>query len=114
MVSIPYEQILEKIKSKSELSVEDIESKINEKIESFGGLVSKEGAALILANEIGIKIVESNPEPTQLKISNILSGMQNIDLLGKVIRAFPIRTFNKDGREGKVGSIVLGDEKLHL
>ena len=110
MVSLPYEQILEKLKSKSELPEQEIDSRIKEKIEAFNGLVSKEGAALILANELGIKIIENPSEPSKLKINQLLSGMQSIDILGKVLRVYPVRSFNKNGREGKVGSVILGDE----
>ena len=110
MVSLPYEQILEKLKSKSDLSEQDIDAKISEKVDSFNGLVSKEGAALILANEMGIKIIETPSETAKLKINQLISGMQSVDILGKVIRAYPVRSFSKDGRTGKVGSVVLGDE----
>ena len=110
MVSLSYEQILERLKSKSEISEQEIDSRIKEKIESFNGLVSKEGAALILANELGIKIIETPSEPSKLKINQLLSGMQSIDILGKMLRAYPVRSFNKNGREGKVGSVILGDE----
>ena len=58
MMNMPYEVILERIKEKSELSEAEIIQKIDKKLDQLSGLISKEGAAHILANELGIKIFE--------------------------------------------------------
>ncbi len=109
MFNIPYEKIIEKIKEKTNLSEEEIENRIKEKINQLSGLVSKEGAAHIIANELGIDLFEKFIG--KLEIKNILEGMRNVEVVGKVIRKFEIKEFERsDGNKGKVGALILADE----
>ena len=104
--SLNYEQILNKLKEKG-LSQSEIDSKIKAKMSQLSGLVSKEGAAHIIANESGIKIFE---EIKEIKINNAQAGMRDVNLNGKVTLVFDVRAFKTDKREGKVGSFIVGDE----
>ncbi|MCB9358642.1 hypothetical protein H6503_01800 [Candidatus Woesearchaeota archaeon] len=108
MINIPFETVLEKLKENG-LSDEDINSKIKQKMDQLSGLISKEGAAHIIANEMGIKLVEKTSG--QLKIKDIMPGMRNIDTVGKVTNIFDVREFQRQGGEtSKVGSLIIGDE----
>jgi len=40
----------------------------------------------------------------------LMSGMRKVNIVGKVINIFPVREFNKNGREGKVANFILADE----
>jgi hypothetical protein len=100
-----YEQLLERIVRSSGLQKEEIERKIEAKKAKLSGLISKEGAAQIVAAELGI-----NFDNERLKISEILDGMKRANLIGKIVKVNPVREFNKNGREGKVASFVLADE----
>jgi replication factor A1 len=108
MISMPLEQSIAKIKEKTSLSEEEINNKINNKLDQLSGLVSKEGAAYIIANELGVKLFEQ--VSGKLQIKNILSGMRDVETIGKVIKKFDIREFNVNGRAGKVCSLMIGDE----
>lgn len=108
MLNLPYETIVQKIKEKSGLSEEEISSKINEKLTQLSGLISKEGAAHIVANEFGVKLLEEFTG--KLKIKNILQGIRNLETVGKVTGKTEIREFKTANREGKVASFVLADE----
>lgn len=109
MIKVPYETIVEKICEKSDLTPADVEKKVAEKCEQLSGLVSKEGAAHIIANEMNIKILPKTKG--LLKIKDILPGMTNIETAGRVTRKFNLSTFTtKDGRDGKVASMIIGDE----
>ncbi len=108
MISIPYEQIIEKIKEKSNLPEEEIQNKINQKLTQLSGLISKEGAAHIIANELGIKLLEQTSGKLQIK--NILSGMRSVETVGKVQQVYEVREFQTNNRSGKVGSFMLADE----
>ena len=108
MISMPLDQAIAKIKEKTELSEEEINNKINAKLDQLSGLVSKEGAAYIIANELGVKLFEQ--VSGKLQIKNILAGMRDVETVGKVTRKFDIREFNVNGRSGKVCSFVIGDE----
>src|SRR3989344_9372607 len=104
--SLGFEQILDRLKEKG-LSNDEIEIKIKSKMEQLSGLVSREGAAHIIANELGIKVFE---EIGEIKINNAKIGMRNVSLNGKVTLVFDIRQFKTEKREGRVGSFIAGDE----
>jgi replication factor A1 len=108
MIQMPYEQIIAKIKEKSGLSDADIESKVNDKLSQLSGLISKEGAAHIIANELGIKVFEQ--VSGKLQIKNILAGMRDVETVGKVMQVFEVREFMREEKVGYVGSFVIGDE----
>lgn len=109
MFKMPLNEIIEKIKEKSGLSEHEINSKIDEKLNLLSGLISKEGAAHIIANELGIKLVEQTGGKLQIK--NILAGMRNVETVGKVMQVNNISEFQrKDGTPGKLASLVIGDE----
>jgi len=108
MIKMPYNDILEKIQEKSGLSEQEINKRINKKLDQLSGLISKEGAAHILANELGIKLFDSLGGKLQIK--NILSGMRSVEVVGKVTQVFELREFNSKGRSGKVASFIIGDE----
>lgn len=107
MITIPYEKIVEKITAASSMTEAEIEEKVKAKLNQLAGLISKEGAAHIIANELGINLLQSEG---LIKIKDLLSGMKSIDLLGKVIRKYEIREFSNEKRTGKVGRFLIGDE----
>lgn len=99
-----YTSLLERISASAGLPQEEIERKIEAKRAKLSGLISKEGAAQIVSAELGI-----NFDNQRMKISEIVHGMKRVNLFGKVTKVFPVREFNKNGREGKIGSFLLGD-----
>ena len=108
MIRIPFEDIVTKIKEKTGLSEQDITSKVEQKCTQLSGLVSKDGAAHIIANELGVKLIESGGRQ---KIKDVIAGMRSVEILGKVTQIYEAKEFKRsDGTPGKVGSFVLGDE----
>jgi replication factor A1 len=111
MIKIPYEQLIVKIKEQASLSDEEISSKIKAKMDQLSGLISKEGAAHIIANELKVKLFEEG----KLKIDKIFSGMRSVETVGKITNLFDIREFaRKDGSQGKVASIVIADDTASI
>ena len=108
MIKIPYEQIIEKIKNTANISEQEINEKISAKMKQLSGLISKEGAAHIVANELGIKLFESFTGKLQIK--NIISGLRSVETIGKVIQTYDLREFVTNERKGKVASMLIGDE----
>jgi len=106
MIQISYEIIKEKIKEQLKLSDEEIDEKINKKIEELSDLVSKDGAAQIVANELKVKLFEVG----KIKIKDILIGMRNFEINGKVMNLSEVREFKTKKREGKMVSFLFGDE----
>jgi len=108
MIKIPYEQIIERIKKEGNISEEEISGKIDAKMKQLSGLISKEGAAHIVANELGIKLFDSFTGKLQIK--NILVGLRSVETVGKVLQTYELREFTTNERQGKVASLVIGDE----
>lgn len=108
LIKIPLSDIIEKIKKETNLSDEEINTKLDEKLKELSGLVSKEGAAHIIANELGVKVFDSFSG--RLQIKNILTGMRDVETVGKVQQISEVREFQTENRKGKVAWFILGDE----
>ncbi len=107
MIQIPLQKIIEKIKDDKGLSEDEVNSKIKQKLDMLSGLISKEGAAHIVANELGVKLIQASG---LLKVADIHPGMRNLETAGRVLRKFDVREFAmKDGSPGKVGSFIMSD-----
>ncbi|MBL7100830.1 MAG: hypothetical protein ISS23_02640 [Nanoarchaeota archaeon] len=109
MLKINYEDIKRRIKEEKEISDAEIEEKVKQKLDQLSGLVSREGAAHIVANELGVKIFP-DMQKKRYKIKEIIAGLRGVEVVGRIIKKYEARTFNKNGREGKVASMLLGDE----
>jgi len=104
------EEIIRTIANGSGTEIGELEARIREKQDELGGLVTPEGAAHIVANEIGVNLVSTTPQTATLKIENIIPGMNSVDVIGRVSRIFPVREFKrKDGSKGRVCSFILMD-----
>jgi replication factor A1 len=108
MIKIPYEQIVERIGKETKISESEINGKIDSKMKQLSGLISKEGAAHIVANELGIKLFDTFTGKLQIK--NILAGLRNVETVGKVLQTYELREFTTNDRQGKIASLVIGDE----
>jgi len=104
-----YTKLIERIAKAASLSVEEIDRKVEAKRAKLSGLISKEGAAQIIAAELGV-----NLEKEKLKIGELNQGMKRVHVVGKVMQVFPVRSYNKNGREGKVASLLLADETSNI
>ena len=102
----------------------DIEEKIKEKVNEFSGFITNEGAAFLVAKEMGLNVsspfIEGDPnafleqeidyDEFTIPINEIKEGMSNIVILGFISKIFQPREFKrKDGTIGKVGSFYLSD-----
>ena len=106
------------------MSEKELEKKIRNKVEEFGGFMSKQGVLFIIARENGLELrspeidgylydeleEEVDYDEFTIDISDVKEGMTNIVLLGKILRAQKIREFvRKDQSVGKVSSFLFGD-----
>lgn len=107
MITLPLADIKAKIKEQSSLSEDEINQKIKAKLNQLSGLISEEGAAHIIANELRVKLITPGEK---LKLKSILPGMKNIEVTGKVTRKFELREFNTEKRSGKIASFIISDE----
>ena len=103
MLNQTYDEIVQKIVDSTSLPRQEIEDKIQKKVDSLQGMVSKDGAAHIIGNELKVKLVDFSPR--KLKIEEIIPGMNAITLTAKVINISPVRDFqskNRSGNEKKI------------
>ena len=100
------EQLIKKISSLSEFSEADIKTKIMEKQTELSGLISDEGAAYIVAKELGVQLLR---EQEKINIENIIPGMQNVDFNGRIVNISGIREFSTEKAKGRVMNITLAD-----
>jgi hypothetical protein len=105
MIKAAYEQIVEKIAKQSGLDKQQIERRVEAKRAKLSGLITKEGAAQIVAAELGISF-----DKQKVKVSELLSGMRRVSVTGKIIELYPVRSFKKGEKEGKVATFLLADE----
>lgn len=106
MITADYPSLVDSIAQVSKLSVEEIEGRVQAKLRQLSGLISKEGAAHIIANELGVKFT-----PAASKINGVKSSSRDIELMAKVMQVFPLTNFvRKDGASGKVASLLVADE----
>ncbi|MFA5333217.1 MAG: OB-fold nucleic acid binding domain-containing protein [Candidatus Nanoarchaeia archaeon] len=104
-----YSEILKKIIKEKGVSKEILESKINDKILELDSLVSKEGAANIIAGELGVDLAGADLAEEIVNIKSLLPTMKNVSIIGKVTDIYPISTFSKDSKEQQVGALSVND-----
>ena len=109
MLKVNYEDIKRKIKEEKSINDSEIEEKVKQKLDQLSGLISKEGAIQIVANELGIKVFP-DMQKKRYKIKEVMAGLRGVELIGKIIKKYETRSFSKNGREGKVASMLIGDE----
>ncbi len=110
MVEGNYDRIIERISKSADIGKDEIEKRVEEKRSKLAGFISKEGAAQIVASELGISF-----ENEKLKINELLPGMRRVNVTGKVINLFPVRTFmTKRGEESKVVNFWIADDSSNI
>lgn len=100
-------QLTEQIKARSGLSDADLAQRVEQKKNELHGLLSHTGALHILANEFGIQAKEIYTRKST--IAELVPGMRGFELEGAIVRIYPAKSFEKNGRKGSVGSFLLQD-----
>jgi len=109
-VDMVFEQIVQKILETTDLSRDELMSRIRGKQEELGGFVTLEGAATIVARELGIVFEHKEPEARALHIEDLTPGMSKVEILARVVRIREPREFQRpSSKPGQVASITLRD-----
>jgi replication factor A1 len=89
------------------ISKEDFLQRVQEKVESMGGLCDEPMAAMLVANELGFSDVGRD----SVKIENITAESGTINFIARVVSVFDTKEFTRnDGTIGRVGNLIVGDE----
>lgn len=105
MITASYEQLVQRISTSTGLEKSEIERRIDAKRAKLSDLISKEGAAQIVAAELGMSF-----DRQKVKINELLTGMRKITVIAKVLKISPIRTFKTKTSESKVVSLLVADD----
>jgi ssDNA-binding replication factor A large subunit len=100
-----YDKLVERISKLANVSIEEIGRKVEAKKAKLSGLISREGAAQIVAAEMGV-----NLDRERLKLSEIVQGMKRANVVGKIIDISPVRSYDKNGKSGKVANLRIADD----
>jgi hypothetical protein len=109
MIKAPYNQLIEKISQFSGLEKEEVLRRIEAKKAKLSGLISNEGAAQIVAAELGVSF-----DKQKLKISDLMIGMKKVSVIGKVIEEPVIKKFKRQQQEAEVAFFLIADETSNV
>ncbi len=110
MIHANFDSLIGQISEGCDKSSDEVRELIKAKIVELQDLISQEGAAHIVANELGVKLAQFAAAPTECKIGEIALGNNNLNVCGKVTNIFEVRSFKTEKREGRVASLIMGDE----
>ena len=106
------DEILNELSVQTKLPKEELMKKIEKKQKELA-VVSIEGAAQLFAKELGLNIGSSNQK--NMEIKDVIAGMKNVYVTGRIFQISNVNTFKrKDGTEGKVVNLSLGDNSGFL
>jgi len=102
------EEILSEIEKQANVSKQELQDRIARKQSDLSGLVSLEGAAHLVAKELGVDLLEETKRKLEMK--NVISGMKNVNVIGRIFKISNTNEFKRsDGSTGKVVNLSVGD-----
>lgn len=99
--------VMQKILATTGMPAEDLARRVADKQRELSGLVSEEGAAYIIAKELGLDVFEKSRR--RLEIKNVVPGIKNLTLSGRVFKVFGPHEFEREGQKSAVANVMLAD-----
>ncbi len=99
------EELILGIAQRSGKNEGEIRGLVQIKTKKFAGLLTDEGAAHLVEKELGLK----GKDEEQLKISELTDGKKGVEVKGNVEAIYPVKEFEKNGKKGKLLSLILSD-----
>jgi replication factor A1 len=106
------EQVVQRVLvTRRDLSREEVLKRIYDKKRSAEDYLLDDVAARIVAAELGVEVAEEEPLKSEITISSLVSGLNDVSLTARVISVSPVQAFFKrDLTEGKVARLLLADK----
>ena len=106
----PFESLLEHILSQNpSIDKKELLSLVEKKKQESHGLLSDEGAILLLAQQWAIKTFSSDEVKDQ-RIASVQSGLMDTSITGEIVSLSEVKEFRRsDGSLGKVLKLRLAD-----
>jgi len=107
-----FKEIVQRIiSSKQDLTRDKILEMIEDKKKTAEGYFTDEVAARLVALELGVEVPWWEPFRPDVSIKDIISGLNNVTVMGRVTRVYPVKTFTRqNGTEGKVARLLIADK----
>jgi hypothetical protein len=109
MLKVSVNAIIQKICEETTLSEAEIKERIKTKIKELEGLVSEEGAAFIVAAELGVQIMRDSVSIAH-KISELKPGDRDIELVCTINKIFQTVPYVHKGIAKEVSSMQVFDD----
>ncbi|UCC33025.1 MAG: hypothetical protein JSW53_04345 [Candidatus Bathyarchaeota archaeon] len=95
--------------SRRDLTRDKVRRMIEEKKTPVQGFFTDEAAARMVASDLKVEIPTEPLQPT-LEIKNLISGLNDVTIIGRVIAVYPTRTFTRqDLTEGRIARLLMAD-----
>ncbi|MCE7744383.1 MAG: DUF2240 family protein [Candidatus Heimdallarchaeota archaeon] len=110
---MPYEKVVERIVKETQYSEKKVKKLVREKIKELGGLITHDGAAHIIARDLGINLYDSlqTSKPRLVTIGNLIGGMYNISQIALIKEIQKAKSYiREDITQGKVQHVTLIDK----
>ncbi len=104
------EKALQRMSEESGIPIPTIREKMDEKVAKFAGLLTEQGALVLLSKEMNTRTPLIEKEGMRMKLGELKPGMNNVDVNASIQRADPVKTYTKNGKEGKYAAVRLQDE----
>lgn len=100
--------LLTELQNKSDLKKDEIITLVDRKYSEMKDLITKEGAVYLVGKDLEINLTENING--RMPIKNIVAGMRNVNIVGRIFRISKINEFTKsNGATGRVANIFIGD-----
>ncbi len=102
--------LITQLSEKSGLDENSIREKMTQKIEKFSGLLTEQGALVLLSKELNVMLPMFEKPHQTLTLNELKMGMNNIDVKVRAKYVDKIKSYTKNGKEGKYLAVRLSDE----
>ena len=98
------------LKARADLNEDSLKGLITKKKNDYGGLLTDRGALYLVASDLGVSAGEKVPLKTELQIKDLVAGVNDASVTGRVISIYPPQSFTgKDGKPGKLIRLIIAD-----
>jgi len=95
--------------TRQDLTRDEVLVMVEEKKKEAEGYFTTEGAARIVASELGVEILKEPFKP-EIMIRDLVSGLNDVTIIGRIIIVYPTKTFTRPVKTGKVARLLIADK----
>jgi ssDNA-binding replication factor A large subunit len=100
------DEILKSLEKQTDIPSKQLQEMVEKKHKEMAGLLSMEGAAHLVARELGVNVGISK----KMGMKSIVSGMKSVNVVGRIFRISNVIEFKRsDGSPGKVVNLHISD-----